>query len=492
MKKSDSCEIKNKQNKVIGNCFKLNDKSNYFSEKERNIKNLNFDNNNNNNNNNYKNNNNNVNQLNYNNCSKICSLGLNQNFSQANKMKNPNPNLVPHLHNYNDFDFFQFNNPPLIGLENIGSTCYMNATLQCLSQIEPLVKYFKTNKHVIDTIIKYKQSNKDCLTESFKILIDNLWPKNNNNLSKNNNNYYYVPYDFKNKISKMNSLFQGIQANDPKDLLFFIMQTLHEELNKKQNKNYYYDLGDTKNEQNALFYFMEYFIRDNKSFISDLFFGVYHTMTKCSKCPFYNHDYGAYSFLIFPLEEVRKNKLKEIIEINKNLMKMDMNTIDMYKIQVNLKKIKLILQNNSVDILDCFDYYQKIENFIGENAMYCQTCRAPSPATNQTKLYFGPNILILVLSRGKGEFNVKLQFGLKLDLTDYCENKISGCIYDLIGVITHLGKRGECGHFIASCKSPVNNEWYQYNDRIVSPTNDFNKEILNFGNPYILFYKKIE
>ena len=51
----------------------------------------------------------------------------------------------------------------------------MNATLQCLSQIYSLVDYFKNNQQLNNTIDKYKNRKELCLTESFKILIDNLW-----------------------------------------------------------------------------------------------------------------------------------------------------------------------------------------------------------------------------------------------------------------------------------------------------------------------------
>ena len=55
------------------------------------------------------------------------------------------------------------NKPPLIGLKNVGATCYMNATLQCLSQILPLAYYFKNNQQINDTISKYKYKNDNCL-----------------------------------------------------------------------------------------------------------------------------------------------------------------------------------------------------------------------------------------------------------------------------------------------------------------------------------------
>ena len=323
------------------------------------------------------------------------------------------------------------NQPPLIGLQNVGATCYMNATLQCFSQIQELEYNFKNNPQVFNTIAKYKQMNKDCLTESFKILIDNLWPLNyNSNHSKNGSNYYYAPYDFKNKISVMNPLFKGAQANDAKDLVNFIIMTMHEELNigqKQNNMNMNLQAYQT-NEQMMLNCFMNIFYTENKSIISDIFYGMTHTLTKCSNCPFYKHNFEAYFFLIFPLEEVRKYKIEELsnrnILLNQNMMminqnmnnfNMDQNMMMNYnqmQIEYNNNIAKLpLLQNNLLTIEDCFDYNQKIENFVGENAMYCDICKMQLPSTFQTKLYNAPEVLILILNRGQGiQFKIKLEF----------------------------------------------------------------------------------
>ena len=70
--------------------------------------------------------------------------------------------------------------------------------------------------------------------------------------------------------------------------------------------------------------------------------------------------------------------------------------------------------------------------------------------------------------------------------------KTERTIYDLYGVITHIGKSGPNAHFIASCKSPIDNNWYRYNDAMVNPITDFNKDVYNFGIPYILFYEKAD
>ena len=62
--------------------------------------------------------------------------------------------------------------------------------------------------------------------------------------------------------------------------------------------------------------------------------------------------------------------------------------------------------------------------------------------------------------------------------------------YELISVITLLGTSGIEGHFIAFCKSPIDNKWYKYNDNIVELAE--NTDVFNLGNAYVLFYKKIK
>jgi len=347
--------------------------------------------------------------------------------------------------------------PPKIGLQNIGATCYMNATLQCFCHIEKFVNFFKYSQQVI-TIVKNDKSN---LTSSFKLLIEKLWP---NNYDESNPQKYYSPDEFKNKISKMNPLFEGIAANDAKDLVNFIIMTLHQELNKAKKVNTPRNIIlDQSNPQIMFNNFASNFINENQSIISDLFYGINCNMTQCYNCKSNIYNYQIYFFLVFPLEEVRKFK-------NNN----QMNFI-----------------NQPVNIYDCFDYDRKINYMYGENAMYCNSCKQNANCQMCTTLTTGPEILILLLNRGNGiEFNVKIIFPEELNLFNYIEYKNTGCIYKLIGVITHIGESGMGGHFIAYCKDPISQTWYKYNDAIVSEVQDFQNEVINFAMPYLLFYQK--
>ena len=108
-----------------------------------------------------------------------------------------------------------------------------------------------------------------------------------------------------------------------------------------------------------------------------------------------------------------------------------------------------------------------------------------------TMLTTGPQILIIILNRGQGiQFNVKINFVEQLNLASYIQFGNTGVNYELFGVITHLGESGMSGHFIAYCKNPISKSWYQYNDAMVNPVNNFKKEVIDFAMPYLLFYKK--
>ena len=105
-----------------------------------------------------------------------------------------------------------------------------------------------------------------------------------------------------------------------------------------------------------------------------------------------------------------------------------------------------------------------------------------------------PKVLILLLNRGVGiQFKVKLKFTLLLNMSQYInQTSNQNIMYKLIGVITHLGQSGADGHFIAHCLSPIDQNWYTYNDAKVTLIKEMETEVVNLGMPYLLFYQRIE
>ena len=154
--------------------------------------------------------------------------------------------------------------------------------------------------------------------------------------------------------------------------------------------------------------------------------------------------------------------------------------------------IQFNYNNNSVSIYECLLFNQKTEYFTGDNKNYCNICNQLSDSIHENKIYSAPNVFIMILNRGKNNmYNIKLDFTEAIDISQFVLLKDKpNILYDLYGVITHIGESGPNAHFIASCKSPVDNRWYKFNDAFVSPIQNVQKEVIDFGTPYILFYKK--
>ena len=369
----------------------------------------------------------------------------------------------------------KYDKPILIGLNNLGFTCYINAIIQCLNQTEPLTNYFLSEEGVFkakNNNLKISVPSSIQLTPSYLEVVKNLWDVTKNNKS-------YSPIGFYEKLNEMNKKFIINKPNDSKDLLKFLFKQFHKELNTKEsiiNK-------EENNKESTIFLqydrakvfnrFLENFTNNNCSIISNNFYGITEIQKKCIDCEkfFKNqcimlepiiYEFKIYNMLIFPLDEIKKEKVKK----NENI--------------------------NEISIYDCFEYYQtnKIMH-TGEKKIFCKRCNKLSEFITSYNLFNAPIILIIILNRkNNNSYNIKIEFNEKIELTSFIHFKQNKVIYELYGVVTHLGKSGDEGHFIASCKNLIDNNWYKYNDSDILKINNFQKEVLDFGKPYILFFQK--
>ena len=344
------------------------------------------------------------------------------------------------------------NKPILIGLNNIGATCYMNASLQCLSNTKKLTEYFLTN---------YEDNRNKIMSHQYYKLIKHLWNEENNNIS-------YSPNSFKEVLSKENPLFAGIAANDAKDLINFLIERLHQELNiaLKNNSVDNYIQIDQTNEAAVFNDFTKDFNTNFNSPISRCFYGILETKSQCQGCKIIKYNFQVYSFLEFPLQQVNQyyfNNGKRPLLTNDG-------------------------KNPDVDLYECFEYNRKIDSMTGDNQMYCNICNKLCDATYVTYLYSTPNYLILNLNRGKGAvYECKVNFPEKLNIFNFVTSKQATTAYELYAVICHLGPSSMDGHFVAYCRNRLDNKWYLYNDGFVTLCT--RKDQYTDGMPYILFYR---
>ena len=365
-----------------------------------------------------------------------------------------------------------YKSPTLIGLNNIGALNIMNSFLQCLSQTKRLTNYFlneKNKEKIINNNIALNNKNALQLSPDFLELIQKLWDKNGPKS--------YSPNKIKNIIEQMNPSFKAGQVINAKNFIDFILIKLHQELYKSKNPNQNIGPLDPYNQQSSFMHSVNE-IQQKGSIITDLFTGLNEEIIECVYCKnFYNskgqnnpirYSYKMFNCLAFPLEEVIKQKK---------------NMFQSQNININYNKISLD---------ECF--YNNQNSFIPESEKnkFCQICQKISNFICTTKIFISPNILILILDRGKGKVNnVKLDFSETLDITQFVVQKdIPQLIYKLYGVISQIGQSGSNEHFIASCKNPIDNKWYRYNHNFVIHIADIQKEIIDYGEPCVLFYEK--
>ena len=348
--------------------------------------------------------------------------------------------------------------PITVGLDNVGATCYMNATLQCFSSVSQLTGFF-LKKYNYDP----NDKNKKMSNEYYKV-VKNLWDIKRNKKS-------YAPQEFKDVLSEENPLFAGINANDSKDLVNFLLEKFHQELNDikdKNNVNIMLDPNDQLFEHKMLNAFLEEMKCKYNSPISDFFYGIIETKSQCTNCKQIKYNFQIFSFLEFPLEEVNKY----CYSIGK---------------RANFKGIG----NPDIDLYECFEQHQLILTMSGDNQLYCNNCNKSYDGLYGTTLYSMPNYLIINLNRGKGAiYQCKVNFPEILQLYNYVSFKEGNTIFQLQAVICHLGPSSMSGHFIAFCRHYKNNKWYKYNDSFVEYCE--NQTEYRFGMPYILFYKALK
>ena len=340
-------------------------------------------------------------------------------------------------------------NPDLSkGLEDIGASGYMNTSLQCLSNTQELKNYF---------LKKYSKSPVGELSNKFFELISNLWI---NNMDENT----YNPQSFKQTLGQMNPLFAGDQENDPKDLINFLLERIHLELNIIKSNNFINQKQDQTNEELTLKLFINYFTQNYNSIISNLFYGLSETQYICQGCSTSKYSFQTYSILEFPLQEVNQ-----------------------YFYKLGQKPYKLA--NNKypdIDLYECFEFNEKANVMTNSNQIYCNICKRSCNVVHSTHLYTAPNYLIINLNSGKNAiYECNVNFPEQLYLSKYLKNKKQNAAFELYAVISYLE-----GSFVAYIKSDKYNKFFLYhNSKVCECSTPYQyKE----GMPYLLFYQVLQ
>ncbi|XP_064151268.1 ubiquitin carboxyl-terminal hydrolase 8 isoform X3 [Loxodonta africana] len=336
--------------------------------------------------------------------------------------------------------------PALTGLRNLGNTCYMNSILQCLCNAPHLADYFNRNCYQNDINRSNLLGHKGEVAEEFGIIMKALWT----------GQYRYVsPKDFKITIGKINDQFAGYNQQDSQELLLFLMDGLHEDLNKADNrKRHKEENNDHLDDFKAAEHAWQKHKQLNESIIVALFQGQFKSTVQCLTCHKKSRTFEAFMYLSLPLASTSKCTLQ-----------------------------------------DCLRLFSKEEKLTDNNRFYCSHCRARRDSLKKIEIWKLPPVLLVHLKRFSydGRWKQKLQTSVdfpleNLDLSQYVigpKNNLKK--YSLFSVSNHYGGL-DGGHYTAYCKNAARQRWFKFDDHEVS---DISVSSVKSSAAYILFYTSL-
>jgi len=206
----------------------------------------------------------------------------------------------------------------IVGLYNMGNTCYLNSSIQCLSHTPILRDYFTSKSYLRDINTTNPLGHEGRLAQAFAVLVHNLWKKydnkgNHGSLTKTNPNKSsstpidapsLTPKSFKEAMGKFNESFAGNEQHDAQELLAFLLSGLSEDLNRIMKKPYIEapDSDGRPDEELADIWWSNHLQRE-LSIIEALFTGQYKSTSTCKTCKYESARFEPFAYLQLPLPE---------------------------------------------------------------------------------------------------------------------------------------------------------------------------------------------
>ena len=332
-----------------------------------------------------------------------------------------------------------YENRGLTGLGNLGNTCFVNSTLQCISH-SYLLNDFLNKKTYRKRINKIPES---LLLIEWDKLRELMWSEN----------CIIKPAGFISAVQKVANLknkdiFTGYAQNDLTEFLTFLLSSFHEAIKREVEMNIKGNIENSKDKLAITCYEMmkNMYSKEYSEFLN-MFYGIHVSEIKSTESDYTNASPEPFFMLNIPIDKTKT-------------------------------------------LQGCIELYTQKEILDDNNKIFNDKTEKKEKATKQIVFWNLPELLVITLKRFNNineKNNEMVDFPLEnLDFSKYVVgyNKES-YKYDLYGICNHSGGVSG-GHYTAFVKN-ANGNWYHYNDTNVSQVKESN---IKTNMAYCLFYRK--
>ncbi|XP_032446586.1 ubiquitin carboxyl-terminal hydrolase 32 isoform X3 [Xiphophorus hellerii] len=208
------------------------------------------------------------------------------------------------------------------GLSNLGNTCFMNSSIQCVSNTKPLSDYFLSGRHLYELNRINPIGMRGHMAKCYGDLVLELWSGTQKSIA---------PLKLRWTIAKYAPRFNGFQQQDSQELLAFLLDGLHEDLNRVHEKPYV-ELKDSdgRPDWEVASEAWENHLRRNRSIVVDLFHGQLKSQVKCKTCGHISARFDPFNFLSLPLP------MDSSMHLEITVIKLDGSTPVRYGLRLNM------------------------------------------------------------------------------------------------------------------------------------------------------------
>ena len=337
------------------------------------------------------------------------------------------------------------------GFHNLGNTCFLNSTLQCLAYCPPFCQLLIAIPRVDDApknSLGHKINQGKVFTHMMASLFRRVHnPDNTKGALSPRKIVSALPLLGSGSTRRNGYKFRPGRQEDAHEFLVHLLDAMNDgelrDAGINANKSGWRDRLPVPR-------------LDETTFVHRIFGGYLRSQVRCTDCGYRSNTYDP--FLDLSLE---------------------------------------ISRNSCHSLSSAFNEFTRKETLDSQNRWKCSGCKKRVCATKQLTVFRPPLALCVQLKRFKfggsqygGKISKAIEFPaqLQLPLSDG-----RSCGYVLTGIVIHIGSGASSGHYTACVQRPSSNgdrKWFHMNDSFVQPVSE--QQVLRQQNAYVLMYCRHE